>query len=133
MLQELNETRKQLNVKDKNLKAVQAVSSTFSRVDTILLKDTILRDPSINIDTVVCDEWYSVRLGLKYPSIIAVRPEFKSQKHIVVSTKRETVNPPKNWWILRIFQKKHTVLNVDVVEKNPYVSDESSKYIEIIK
>ena len=133
MLQELNETRKQLNVKDKNLKAVQAVSSTFSRVDTILLKDTILRDPSINIDTVVCDEWYSVRLGLKYPSIIAVRPEFKSQKHIVVSTKRETVNPPKKWWILRIFQKKHTVLNVDVVEKNPYVSDESSKYIEIIK
>ena len=32
-----------------------------------------------------------------------------------------------------VFQKKHLILHIDVVEKNPYVSDEKSEYIEIIK
>ena len=78
------------------------------------------------------DEWYTLRLGLHYPSMIAVEPEFKSEKHIVVSTKKETVNPPKKFFLLRWFQKKHLVIHVDVVEKNPYVDGETSKYIEIV-
>ena len=64
--------------------------------------------------------------------MIAVKPEFKSEKHIIVSTKKETVNPPKKFFLLRWFQKKHLVVHVDVVEKNPYVGGETSKYIEIV-
>jgi hypothetical protein len=56
-----------------------------------------------------------------------------SKKHIAVSTRRETVNPPKKFFLLRWFQKRHTVLNVDVIEKNPYVEGQTSKYVEIIK
>ena len=133
VLQELDNTRKQLKIKDKNLKALQAVSSSFSRRDTIQITDTLFKEPTLNIDTLVGDKWYSLRLGLKYPSMIAVEPYFKSEKHIVVSSKKETVNPPKKFFLLRWFQKRHTVLHIDVVEKNPYVSDEKSEYIEIIK
>jgi hypothetical protein len=133
VLQELNATRKELKVKDKNLKALQAVSSSFSRKDTITLRDTLFREPFLNIDTLMGDKWYSLRLGLKYPSMIIVQPEFKSEKHIVVSTKKETVNPPKKFFLFRWFQKKQTLIHVDVVEKNPYVENQSSRYIEIMK
>lgn len=135
VLMALDETRKNLKVKDKNLKALQAVSSKFSRTDTIRITqvDTLFKEPSLAMDTVLGDSWYTLNLGLKYPSMITVKPEFKSEKHIIVSTKKETVNPPKKFFLLRWFQKKMTVIHIDVVEKNPYVDDESSEYIEIIK
>lgn len=134
VLMELNNTRKQLKIKDKNLKALQAVASKFSKKDTIYIPgDTIFKEPSFALDTLVGDKWYSVRLGLQYPSMIAIQPEFKSEKHIVVSSKKETVNPPKKFFLFRWFQKKHRVLHIDVVEKNPYVDDETSRYVEIIK
>ena len=133
VLQELDKTRKELKIKDKNLKVLQSVSSSFSRTDTIILNDTLFKKVSLAVDTVLGDKWYNVRLGLKYPSMIAVKPYFKSEKHIIVSSKKETVNPPKKFWLFRLFQKKRAVVHVDVVEKNPYVDNESSKYVEIIK
>lgn len=135
ILRSLDETRKELNIKDKNLKALQAVQSTFKKKDTIKITqvDTLFREPSLNIDTLMGDEWYRLRLGLKYPSIIAVSPSFNSEKHIIVSNRKETVNPPRKFFLWRWLQKKHIVLNVDVKEKNPYVEEEVSKYIEILK
>ena len=133
VLQELDRTRKELKIKDKNLKALQSVSSSFSKTDTITLRDTLFKKPTLSVDTLIGDRWYNVRLGLKYPSMIAVKPYFKSEKHIVVSSKKETINPPKKFWLFRLFQKKHLVLHIDVIEKNPYVDNESSRYIEIIK
>ena len=133
VLQELDNTRKQLKIKDKNLKALQAVSSSFTKKDTIQLTDTIFKNRSLALDTLIGDKWYILKLGLKYPSMIAVEPYFKSEKHIIVSSKKETVNPPKKFFFLRWLQRKHLILHIDVVEKNPYVNDEKSEYIEIIK
>lgn len=70
---------------------------------------------------------------ITFVSDIIVKPEFKSEKHIIVSTRRETVDPPKKFFLFRWFQRKQTVLNIDVVEKNPYVQKQSSRYVEIIK
>lgn len=133
VIMELDATRKELKIKDKNLKALQSVSSSFSRRDTITLRDTLFREPSLSIDTIIGDKWYQLQLGLKYPSMIAVKPYFKSEKHIVVSSKKETVNSPNKFWLFRLFQRKHLVLHIDVVEKNPYVDNESSRYIEIVR
>ena len=133
VLEQLNKTRKELKIKDKNLKALQHVSSSFTRIDTITLRDTLFKEPSFVMDTLIGDKWYQLKLGLKYPSVITVKPEFKSEKHIIVSSKKETVNPPKKFFLLRWFQKKHRVVHINVVEKNPYVENESSKYIEIIR
>ena len=135
VLQALNDTRKELKIKDKNLKALQAVKSGFTKKDTITITqvDTLFKEPTLAIDTLIGDDWYNLQLGLKYPSMIAVKPYFKSEKHIIVSNKKETVNPPKKFFLFRIFQRKHRVLHIDVVEKNPYVENESSKYVEIIE
>lgn len=133
ILRELNETREALKIKDSKLKSLQYLSSTFIKYDTLIIKDTLFKDPQIQVDTVLSDEWYSIRIGLKYPSTITVNPMFRSIKHIVVSSKRETVNPPKKFFLFRWFQKKHTVLNIDIIEKNPYMKEQNSRYIEIIK
>lgn len=134
IFQELNEARKELKVKDSKLKSLQYVSSSFSKVDTITLKgDTIFKDSHIDIDTLLSDEWYSVKVGLKYPSTVTVEPTFKSIKYIVVSAKKETVNPPKRFFLFRWFQKKQIRLNVDVVEKNPYVQNQDNRFVEIVR
>ena len=133
VFQELNAVRKELRIKDSKLQSMQYVSSTFARADTIVLKDTVFKDSSVKVDTMLSDEWYSVKVKLEYPSMVAVKPEFKSMKNIVVSVKRETVNPPKKFFLWRWFQKKHNVVRVDVVEKNPYVKDENNRYVEIVK
>lgn len=133
ILRELNETREVLRIKDSKLKSLQYLSSTFIKYDTLIIKDTLFKDPQIQVDTVLSDEWYSIRIGLKYPSTVTVNPMFRSVKHIVVSSRRETVNPPKKFFLFRWFQKKHTILNIDVIEKNPYMKEQNSRYIEIIK
>lgn len=135
VMQELDATRKELKIKDKNLKALQAIQSEFRKKDTIRMTqvDTLFKEPSLSIDTLLGDEWYSLKLGLRYPSTIITDPSFTSDKHIVVSTKKETVEPPKKFFLLRWFQKKMEVIHVDIIEKNPYVDNENSKYIEILK
>lgn len=134
IFQELNEARKELKVKDSKLKSLQYVSSSFSKVDTITLKgDTVFKDPQLNIDTLLSDKWYSVKVGLKYPSTVTIEPKFLSIKYIVVSAKKETVNPPKRFFLFRWFQKKQVRVNVYVVEKNPYVQNQDNRFVEIVK
>lgn len=135
ILKALDATRKELKIKDKNLRALQAIQSEFHKKDTIRITqvDTLFKEPSLSLDTLLGDEWYSLKLGLRYPSTIITDPSFTSDKHIVVSSKKETVEPPKKFFLLRWFQKKHIVLDVDVIEKNPYVQNETNKYIEILK
>lgn len=134
IFQELNKARKELKVKDSRLKSLQYVSSSFSKVDTITLKgDTVFKDPQLGIDTLLSDKWYSVKVGLKYPSTVTIEPKFLSIKYIVVSAKKETVNPPKRFFLFRWFQKKQIRLNVDVVEKNPYVQNQDNRFVEIVR
>ena len=133
IFQELDNTRKELKIKDSKLKSLEYISSNFVKSDTIILKDTIFKDQGIDIDTLLSDEWYSVRVGLRYPSSVIVTPRFRSEKNVIVSTKRETVNPPKRFFLFRWFQKKHTVLHVNVVEKNPYIVNQDNRYVEVVK
>lgn len=131
-LKELNNLRKQLKVKDGSLKSMQSITATLEKVDTIILKDTVFKEQMV-LDTLLHDDWYRAKLRLCYPDTIILSPSFRSEKSIIVSTKKETVNTPKRWWLLRLFQKKHKVLHVDVIESNPYVLKGESRYIEILK
>lgn len=135
IIKKLNDTREDLKIKDKQLKALQYVGSDFVIVDTFLITqvDILFKELNLAIDTLIGDDWYTLQLGLKYPNTISTKTSFKSEKHIVVYTRKETVKPPKKFFIARWFQKKQNVVMVDVVEKNPYVTNESQRYIEIVK
>ena len=129
----LDSVRKDLKIKDNNIKQLQYILSEASKKDTIIFSDTIFIDNNLNIDTTLEDKWYTLNLELKYPNIIMAEPTFISEKYIVSSYRKETINPPKKCKFLRIFQKKHKVIEVEVVDNNPYIINKKQKFIEIIK
>ena len=133
ILQKMNEVRKELKIKDRDLKQMQYLLSEAQKKDTIVFRDTLFREPTLNIDTLLGDRWYQMKLGLRYPSTIITEPKFVSEKYVIVDYKKETINPPKKCWLLRLFQKKHKVIEVNVVEKNPYIENKKSKFTEVIK
>lgn len=133
ILQKMNEVRKELKIKDKDLKQMQYLLSEAQKKDTVIFRDTLFREPTLKIDTLLGDRWYQMKLGLRYPSTIITEPKFVSEKYVIVDYKKETINPPKKCAIARWFQKKHKVVEVNVVEKNPYIENKKSKFIEVIK
>lgn len=133
ILKKMNEVRKELNVKDKDLGAMQYILSEASKTDTVEFRDTIFSIPTLNVDTLLGDKWYQINLELRYPNKIIATPKFTSEKFVIINYKKETINPPKKCWLLRLFQKKHKVIRVEVVEKNPYIENKKHRFIEIIK
>ena len=133
ILQKMNNVRKELKIKDKNIKQLQYLLSVSTKKDTVLFTDTIFRDKSLALDTIIGDKWYNIRLGLKYPNLIYTEPTFTSEKYIIVNKKKETVNPPKKFFLFRWFQRKHWVMEVHIKEKNPYIKEVNNKFVEIIE
>jgi len=132
LIQELLQVQKERKIKDSKIEALAYQLSKATRRDTLRLKDTIFVD-SVNIDTLISDKWYSLDLSLQYPSTIAVSPTFKSERYVIINAKRETINKPSKIFFIRWFQKKHTVIYVDVEEKNPYITIDKQKFIKIVK
>jgi hypothetical protein len=132
IIQKMNQVRESLNIKDKNLKSLQYIKTTSIKTDTLIFRDTIFNNVSLKLDTIIKDNWYSLSIGLEYPNIIKVSPSFISEKYLVTNSKKETVNPPKKYWWQRLFQKKHTIIEVNIVERSPYIETNESKFIEII-
>lgn len=133
LIVKMNEVRRQLKIKDDDLKQVQYLLSQAQKTDTIRFRDTIFVDKNVKIDTLIGDEWYNIRLGLEYPNLISTTPTFKSEKFIIVDSKKETIDPPKKCAIARWFQKKHRVVRVEVIEKSPYIENKQQRFIEIIE
>ena len=133
ILQKMNEVRNELKIKDKNLKQLQYLLSVSTKKDTVLFTDTVFKDKSLALDTIIGDKWYNIRLGLKYPNLIYTEPTFTSEKYIIVNKKKETVNPPKKFFLFRWFQRKHWVMEVHIKEKNPYIKEINNKFVEIIE
>ena len=131
-LDKLNKVRKELNIKDKELQKLQYQLSISNKTDTVVYRDTIFKE-GIKLDTLIKDDWYSLNLDLEYPSTIIVNPKFKSEKYVVTSLKKEIKGTPKKCWLGRIFQKKHNVVRVEVVEKSPYIETKEQVFINIIE
>lgn len=130
--EKLNQARKQLKIKDADLKQLQYLKTLAAKTDTVFIKDTIFVEKT-HIDTTIGDQWYKLNLQLEYPNKITASPMFISEKSIITSVKKETIKPPKKCKFARMFQKKHKVVVVDIQENNPYINTESYRHVEIIK
>lgn len=132
IIKKMKVVQKELGIKNKRLQQLQYEASHAQRHDTITLTDTIFRN-NFSLDTIVGDKWFKTNLHLKFPSTIALSPEIELERYTFINGKRETVNPPKKFFLFRWFQKKMTVITVTVKENNPYVKNKESKYVQIIK
>lgn len=128
----LLEAKRKLKIKDKDIKYLEYQLSIASKKDSVILRDTVFQ-PNVNIDTTIRDKWYSLHLGLMYPNKVSIEPKFKSERSVIGHLKKETIKPPKKFFLCRWFQRKHKVLLVDVVEESPYIYSETERYIQVIK
>ena len=123
---------KELKIKDNKVKELQYQLTQANRVDTIKLIDTIFKE-NTNIDTTFGDEWYSMKLKLQYPSTVITSPTFNSEQFVYIYTTKVYNSTPSKCFFIRWFQKKHTVTEVKIEEKNPYINTVKQKFIEINK
>lgn len=133
IIKKMKVVQKELGIKDKRLQQLQYEASHAQRADTIILKDTLFRDSQLKLDTIVGDKWFRTNLHLEFPSTIALKPEIELERYTFINGKRETVNPPKKFFLFRWFQKKMTVITVTVKENNPHVKNKTQRFIQIIE
>lgn len=123
---------KENSIKERDIQSLQYQLEHFEKTDTIILRDTIFRDPTFRLDTCIMDEWNTSCISLAYPGQIGISNSYVNEKYIIVNAKREPIRPHKCGFV-NFFRKKHTVLEIDVIDKNPYVKTERQRFIEIIK
>lgn len=131
--QHLRSVQNELKIKDKNIAALQYKLSNIKSVDTIYVgsRDTIFKEPSFKLDTLVGDKWHTIDLHMQYPNEVIISPSFVSELSLITEDKRETVDPPKKFFLWRWFQKKHTVQYIHVNESNPYIETKEQRFINI--
>lgn len=122
---------RETDIKDRNIKSLQYQLEHFSKTDTIILRDTIFRDPTFKLDTCIMDEWNTSCISLAYPGQVGISNSYVNEKYIIVNSRREPIRPHKCKFV-NFFRKKHTILEIDVIDKNPYVETERQRFIEII-
>lgn len=133
LVKKLNDARKQIKIKDKEIKNLSYLKDEITKVDTIeLIKHTIDTVIVERVDTTLGDDWYKLHLTLEPPSTAIVEPMFISEKFIIASTKKVPINPHKCKFV-NFFRKKMKIVEVDVIENNPYIINKQQKFIEVVK
>lgn len=128
----LNNAKKELKIKDKQLASLSYLATQVQKTDTIRLTDTIFKEPDFVLDTTVGDKWVSTQLHMEYPNQVVLEPTVISEKSVIMYMEKETVEAPKKCWLLRLLQKKHTVLKAVVKENNPHVTDQENVFFQIV-
>lgn len=130
-IKELDSVRKELKIKDSKIKQMGKIKEYVYVTDSIVTHDTIFKDKEFVLDTALGDEWYTNILHFEYPNKILSTIGVNTDQSVFLHTTRETINPPCKTWIGRLFQRKHDVYNVTVIEHNPYANVKENKFVII--
>lgn len=132
LVNRINEIRKQVKTKDKQITELQYFASVTQKRDSVVVHDTIFQK-GVVLDTLLGDDWSQLAIRAEYPNILNVNYSFKNETLVVMHDSRVTVDPPKKCWLARLFQKKQTIVEIDVVQENPYCINKEQKFIQIVK
>lgn len=125
----LDSMRRQIGIRDKRLREMHHRVTYVERTDTIYLSDSIFIS---GLDTTITDGWVSAHLKIEVPNKITHSVSVRNQTDLFVTTKRETVNPPRKFFLFRLFQRKHLVVTVVAKEGNPWCQTAESRHVEIV-
>lgn len=125
----LDSMRREIGIRDKRLREMHHRVTYVERTDTIYLSDSIFIS---RLDTTITDGWVSTQLKIEVPNKITHSVSVRNQTDLFVTTKRETVNPPRKFFLFRLFQKKHLVVTVVAKEGNPWCRTAESRHVEIV-
>lgn len=131
IIKDLNNTRKELGIKDKQLKQMQNIKTEIITKDSVFIKDTIFRDNFIKLDTTLTNKWYDIQVELQYPNKIDISTAYRTDLSVFAYSSKEILGTKKKCAIGRWFQKKHKVIRVEIEDNNPYAIIKESKFVII--
>lgn len=123
---ELNNTRKELKIKDKELKLAQSQTQEI-KLDTNIVVKT--NDFSYEIKP---NELTNLLIEKK-DSILTAKLDIKNNQTLFISSKRQYKNTYKNWFrrLLKFDFKKHNVYKYDIINSNDLINVTDTKIIQI--
>ena len=128
-LRAMDSLRREIGVRDRRLRSMHRRVTVVERADTVLVPDTVV---TASLDTVVDDGWVRTSVSLA-PGRVAVSSLVRNETTLIVSTRRETVRPPRRFPLFRLFQRRHTVVTVKAVEANPWCATREARSVEIVQ
>lgn len=131
IIEDLNNTRKELKIKDKQILQMQSIKTEVNTKDSIFVKDTIFTNTFVKLDTGITNKWYDITLKLEYPSTIKIETLYRSDLSVFAYSNKEILGTPKKCFIGRLFQKKYNVIRVEVHDANPYSEIKENKFVII--
>lgn len=100
--------------------------------------DTVFRTlpgaVSATIDTCVQfgDDWLGNEVCVR-DGVVTSKIHLTNEQVLFWENKRETIEPRRKFFLRRWFQRKHTIVQVTVVNGNPYIKQQKTKFVNFVK
>lgn len=130
IIDNLNDLRVKLNIKDKQLLQMQNIKTEIVTRDSVFFKDTVFKPSFVKIDTVISDYWHTLAISLSKDKL-NIEAKYKSDLCVFAKNSKEILGTPKKCAVGRWFQKKHNVIRVEVIDRNPYSIIKEQKFVII--
>ena len=127
VISELNKTRKELDIKDKELELVS------SQTQEVKLDTTIVVENDNDFKYEIKPNNLTSLIIEKQDSILTANLDIKNQQTLFVSNKKEYKNKYKNWFrrLLKFDFKKHNVYRYNIVNSNDLIKVTDTRVIQI--
>ncbi len=122
-------TRKMLSEIKKNgikINDVQQAGYISTTVDTILQSKTVvlLPDTTIDLSTPHLDNIIRIKQG-----VLTSKVKLENEQYLIWQGNRQTIHPPKKFFLTRWLQRRHTVTEVEVINSNPLIKTKQQRFI----
>lgn len=128
LIDNIKQTQKQLNIKDKQLKQAQLQHQAINIDTTVIVKDRdFIKEIKPNSLTSL--------IIIKKDSLLTAKIDIRNEQTLFLTSKREYRNQYKNWFrrLIHFDFKKKNVYKYQIHNSNPIIKIESSRIIEIQK
>jgi len=117
---------KEYKIKLKDVRAVQTMKTVFKHDTTV--RYVAGRDTTYNLSHL---PHVKHTVSLKGDQLKDSLRIYNTQD-VILQGKKETIDPPKKFFLWRWFQAKHIVISGEVINSNPYIDVTEQKFIKTI-
>lgn len=115
-------------IKPKEVTGIGSINTEFKDDTSIVYKPTV-KDTTYDLSTL---PYITEKIRLHNDSL-SRDLQIINKQSLLWHTKRETLEPPKSFFLLRWFQKKQNVTYVDIINDNPFIKTTNQNFQIITK